>query len=73
MRGEPDPEATSNVDLTEYCPLCGDPLPLDGACTCAGTDIDPTTPANRLGRNFVFTYRHGNTRTYRRKEGARAR
>lgn len=51
----------------EYCPLCGDPLPLDLRCSCAGTDLDPTAPENQLAHNLVFTYPRGNTRTYRRK------
>lgn len=56
-----------DLDPREYCDLCGDPLPLDRQCSCAGDpDLDPEAPGNQLRRNFVFTYPRGNTRTYRK-------
>jgi hypothetical protein len=37
------------------CIRCGDPLPVDGACDCEGTERDRSAPENILRYNKVVT------------------
>jgi len=52
-------------DDKRHCARCGDPLPVDGKCDCAGTERDVTLPRNQLSskRQRVLS-RYGFVRSY---------